>query len=193
MPGQADPAGLTPLESALLSIVNAVERQGSPYMVIGGAALNCWGFTRPTKDLDLTVWVEPEQEDAYVAALAEQFEPRVPDPGAFVKRSRVLLLRTPDGVGIDLTFGSLPFERSALDRAVTVTISGHPVRVAGAADLALQKALAGRPQDLADLRFLLGRHPDKIDRTELDRQVRELAAALARPDLLRDYLRCWED
>ncbi len=193
MPGTVDTADLTPLESALLLAVETVERESIPYMIIGGAALNLWGYTRPTKDVDLTIWVEPEREARAVQALVARLAPRVPDPEAFVARSRVLLVRTPDGVGVDLTFGSLPWEQAAIQRSVAIRIHDRTVRVGSVADLAFQKALAGRPQDLADLRYLITRHADAIDRPTLDGQIRELATALDRPDLLREYLACWKD
>ena len=43
------------------AVLGALEREGVRYVIIGGIALNLWGLSRATLDLDL--FIEPETEN----------------------------------------------------------------------------------------------------------------------------------
>lgn len=112
--------------------------------------------------------------------------PRIDDPLAFARRSRVLLMRhTGSSIELDITFGGLPFERSAVERGTVVSVGGVLVRLPRVEDLLVMKAVAHRPKDLEDIRGLLDAHPE-ADLAEVRGWVREFAAATGMPDMLEE-------
>lgn len=55
---------------------------------------------------------------------------RIDDALDFVRRSRVLLMRhVASGIDLDVTFGGLPFEQSAVENSTSHDISGVRIRL----------------------------------------------------------------
>ena len=67
------------------------------------------------------------------------------------------------GIRVDLAIGMSGFERDSIDRATRITVGEASVPVAAAEDLLVMKALAGRPQDDADIRGLIAVQGGAID------------------------------
>ncbi len=84
---------------------------------IGGIAVQRWSQARVTNDVDLTLMTGFGGEAAYIETLLTHYSPRSADSAAFALRSRVLLLKSPDGIGIDISLGALPFENLVVQRA----------------------------------------------------------------------------
>jgi hypothetical protein len=76
-----------------------------------------WGEPRETVDVDLTLLTGFGQEEPFVTALLNRFEGRIPDAAAFALDRRVLLLRSREGVGLDVALGALPFEQRVVERS----------------------------------------------------------------------------
>jgi hypothetical protein len=55
-------------------------------------------------------------ETSYARHLLAHFDARIADPTPFALKTRVLLVRSPDGIGIDRSVAALPFEQSAIAR-----------------------------------------------------------------------------
>jgi hypothetical protein len=91
------------------------------YCLIGGIALQRWGQPRTTLDVDVTVMAEFGEEEVAIEQLVEMFKPRITDAADFARKSRVVLLQTLSGVGIDVSLGALPFESRMIARASTWT------------------------------------------------------------------------
>jgi hypothetical protein len=72
---------------------------------------------RLTNDLDLTLLTGFGPEPDYVEELMAEYECRVPDAASFAARYRVVLLRTADGVGLDIALGAMPFEVGTFERS----------------------------------------------------------------------------
>jgi predicted nucleotidyltransferase len=180
---------VTSQERALAEIARFLSDRPTPYMIIGGMANAVWGVPRATLDVDLTLWAEPDEVRATIDALGRAFDVLVSDPEAFVHETRVLPLQTRDGVRIDVIFALLPFERGALERAVTRTVAGAEVRFCTAEDLVLHKIISERPRDLEDAREVLVRQAAVIDRDYLDPRVQELADLMERPEIWSRYLK----
>ena len=82
------------------------DRQGWRSCVIGGIAVIRWGETRVTRDIDINVLAGFGGEDRVIDGLLANYAARLPDARAFAIRNRVLLLNTPTGTGIDVSFRS---------------------------------------------------------------------------------------
>jgi len=147
-----------------------------------------WGVPRATLDVGVTVWVDEPRLNEVVDGLCARFRPLVPDPLGFLRQTRVLPLDV-DGVRADVLFALLPYERTAIDRAVQKEVAGRPVRFCSAEDLILHKALSERPKYLEDLRGVLAVRRGSLDTAYLEPRLRELADLLDRPAIWQNYLR----
>ena len=180
---------MTPLERALIVLAQRLSELNVSYMLVGGMANAVWGEPRATLDIDVTVWVTDEDIDRLVPALAREFTPRIDHPRRFIEETRVLPLRTSEGVNVDMIFGMLPFEQEAIERAVLISIWDTEVRCCTPEDLILLKIISDRPQDRSDARGILLRRLADFDLNYLEPRIRELAEALGRLDITD----LWED
>lgn len=134
------------------------------FCFIGGLAVQRWGEPRQTRDVDLTLLTGFGSERPFVDELLDSFDARLPDAATFAMQNRVLLLRSPSGVGIDIALGALPFEERAVGRASDWTIDEHAVlHTCSSADLVVYKAFAGRPQDWIDIEMVVARQGSDLD------------------------------
>ena len=93
------------------------DKQGWRSCFIGGIAVERWGQARVTRDADLTLLTGFGQEASFIEALLAHYTARNSNPAQFALRSRVLLLNSPSGIGIDVSLGALPFEHLVVHRA----------------------------------------------------------------------------
>ena len=99
-------------------------------MIIGGVAASILGQPRLTQDVDaLAILPEADWANAVATAASHGIRPRIENPLDFARRSRVLLMRhVASGINIDLTFGRLSFEQTAIDHSEIHDIDGLRVR-----------------------------------------------------------------
>jgi len=103
---------VTEVIRAAIELQAFCKEEGWRYCLIGGLALLRWGEPRETVDVDLTLLTGFGSEEGFVKTLLNHYAPRVEDAAQFALTSRVLLLRTESGVGLDIALGGLPFEES---------------------------------------------------------------------------------
>ena len=152
------------------------QARGWRFCFIGGLAVLRWGEPRETIDVDLTLLTGFGREEAFISALLGRFKGRIDDVAAFALRNRVLLLQAESGVGIDVSFGGLPFEESVVDRASLFTYPPDvPLRTCSAEDLLVLKAFANRPKDWVDIDGVLIRYGGSIDWEYVFAQLAPLA------------------
>lgn len=176
------------LLAALADLSRWLDDVRAPGMVIGGVAASILGRPRLTQDVDALVLL-PESDWTSFLASAEQYHlaPRISDPLAFARRSRMLLLRhLPSTIDVDVAFGGLTFEQEAMERSGTHEVGGISLRLPRVEDLMVMKGFAHRPKDLEDLRGLLDAHPN-ADIEFVRQWLREFSAALTSPDILNDF------
>jgi hypothetical protein len=155
------------------------------FCVIGGLALIRWGEPRETVDVDLSVLTGFGGEEPFIEALLAKYAPRLENAKDFALTNRVLLIRSDNGVGIDLALAALPFEERAIERSSLFEfMPGVQLRTCSAEDLIVFKAFAARPKDWMDIEGVLIRNVRELDwkyiRTQLDPLV-ELKGA---PEIL---------
>jgi hypothetical protein len=182
---------VTPQERGLLELADTLENFGVPYMVIGGLAAAVWGEPRATLDIDVTVWVPDPGIPSLLTMLAARFDVLVAEPAAFAARTRVVPLRTRDGVRVDLILGLLSFEEEAIRRARPVPVAGRAIRFCTPEDLILHKIISSRERDLADARAVALRRGASLDLAYLEPRVAELAALLEQPEIA-DRWQAWK-
>lgn len=175
------------IEAALVRLADFLDTAGVPYMAIGGIANLRWGRPRLTQDIDVTVLVPEVGLPAFLADVARAYTVLPSDPLGFARRTRVVPIRDPGGVRVDLILATLPYEEEAIRRAVPFPVAGRPVRLCTAEDLILHKIVSSRARDREDVAGIVARQGERLDRGYLDPRVEALAAGLEQPEILEFY------
>ena len=163
------------------------ERDEWKFCFIGGVANFRWGTPRLTNDLDLTLLTGFGGEPAYTAALLAEFESRISDAAEFALRNRVLLLRTPDGFGLDVALGAMPFEASTIERSSNAELVREAtLRTCSAEDLIVHKAFAARPQDWVDIEGVILKQRGLLQWPQIWTDLGVLAELKEAPELLTE-------
>lgn len=155
------------LESALRRIASDLDLRGRQWALVGGFAVSARAEPRFTRDVDVAVAVEddPAAEDLVRALLADGYRVLASVEQDATARLATVRLAPPlsadEVVVVDVLFASSGIEPELVRDAETVEIlPGLAVPVARTGHLIAVKLLARdddrRPQDLMDLRSLLG-------------------------------------
>jgi hypothetical protein len=136
-------------------------------------------------DADLTLLTGFGGEEPFIRILLQHFEGRIPDAAQFATERRVLLLRSRQGVGLDVALGGLPFEELVVRRS---SFFDYPPKIAlrtcSAEDLVVLKAFAGRGQDWVDIERIIVRQTGRLDWTYIREQLGPLAELKEAPETL---------
>ena len=179
-----------PILDAALAAQSACTAIGLKGCVIGGVALQRWGEPRFTADADLSVLVAPGDEARIVAAVFALLPPRIADATEFALRTRVILARSEQGVGLDIVLAGLPFEARVVGRASDWEL-GNDVRLrtCSAEDLIVMKTFAGRDKDWADVTSVLERQGNRLDLKLIRSELQPLVVAKEEPELASELER----
>lgn len=143
---------LNPDWREFIELLNANSVQ---YLVVGGYAVAFHGHPRYTKDLDIWVWINPENAERMMRAL-EQFgfgslDLSVQD---FLTPDQIVQLGyPPNRIDLLTTIPGVEFQDCYAVRIQQV-IDGVPVNFIDAENLKRNKRASGRAQDLADIENL---------------------------------------
>ncbi len=115
-------------------------------------------------------------EEPYVDELLLHFEARHGGAREFALKQRVLLLRTAQGVPVDVALAGLPLEERVIERSSMWHLDdAHELRTCSAEDLVVYKAFAGRGIDWFDIDGVLMRQGTKLDTKLIIRELTPLA------------------
>lgn len=175
---------LGPVFEAALSAQAACQTIELSYCVIGGVALQRWGEPRFTADVDISVLVESGRESEIVEALLEHLSARIEDAADFARRTRVLLLKSDQDVGIDIVLTALPFEARIIARSSLWELDdANTLITCSAEDLLVMKAFAARDKDWADVTSILERQGQRLDLALVRSELRPLIEAKEQPEI----------
>jgi hypothetical protein len=158
------------VQAALAALARAASAVGAEWALIGGHALRAHGVPRDTLDADALVplghaldladrlvaefhWT-PIVYDAAVRDFVESDEPLfqyMDDPVLYDigEQRSMIMLRTPEGLPVDILGAQHPVERIMLDEAAPTASYGRDVPVAPLGGVLLVKTRAGRLKDEA--------------------------------------------
>jgi len=163
----------------LASLRALLDALACPAMVVGGLAVAARGEPRFTRDADVTIVVPDAALPGVVSRAADAgFRALAGDPVAFARSHGVIPCeRIADGWRVDLILAMSPYEEAAVARATLERAEDVLLPIATAEDLVVLKLLAGRPQDLDDVRSVVARAGAALDRTAIRLVLDEVAAA----------------
>ncbi|MBI5242456.1 MAG: nucleotidyl transferase AbiEii/AbiGii toxin family protein [Elusimicrobia bacterium] len=168
-----------------LELQNFFQRKGWRFCFIGGLALQRWGEPRLTVDVDVSLLTGFGNEGEFVEALLAAYAARIPDPAGFAAKNRVLLLKSGEGIGIDIALAGLPFEEEAVARASPFEfLPGISLITCSAEDLVVLKAFADRPRDWADVQSVIERQRGGFDRRYALSRLEPLCGLKGSPGIL---------
>lgn len=161
-------------------IIEALDRHGVDYLLVGGLAANAYGATRPTHDVDCMPERSQENLDRLAAAMRElgarfrvDGDPdaealKVPLDAAMLDRVQVATWRT--DAGLFDTLADIPDRDGRrvgytvlVGDAETIRIHGYEVRTASLEAIVASKQYANRPKDheaLPELEALVAERRD---------------------------------
>jgi hypothetical protein len=178
---------LSNLLGTLEDLVNWLQGKQVPAVLIGGVAASMLGRPRMTRDIDVLVTIDEENWEKFLFAGAKfGFFPRLADSLTFARKARVLLVQhKSSGIDVDIIFGTLPFEKEAIKRAVLHDIKKVSLPLPEPEDLIIMKAVSHRPRDIADIESILDVHT-KLNLRRVRRWVKEFSKAVEAPEILTD-------
>ena len=147
---------LTPEFREFLACLN---RTGVEYLLVGGYAVNHYGYHRFTEDIDFWIAVSDENFDRLLAAIREFFgEDLVGLDKAFLQNNEALFLGgVPNKIEVFKYCSGLEFSQAYL-RRVEAMIDGEAVKLICLEDLIANKIASARLKDLADVEKLKTNH-----------------------------------
>ncbi len=136
--------------SEFLKLLNS---KTAKYLLVGGYAVNYYGYSRSTGDLDIWIGLGPENAEVVCSALREfgflSANPKMlSTPNQIIRMGvpplRLEILTSISGVDFGECYG----------RRAQVDVDGLAIPVIRLEDLRINKRAAGRAKDLADLEEL---------------------------------------
>ena len=175
-----------PLE--LLTVLSRVLSRWGRWYLFGAQAVTAYGVPRLSADVDVTIQLDPEDPERFVADMeASGFVLRVGDAD-FVRRTRVMpFVHTATGMPLDVVLAGSGLEEEFLSRAVVTDVGGTAVPLIDLQDLIIAKILAGRPKDLADAQSLCRVHERELDAGRIRHTLQRLEEALGQGDLVSGF------
>jgi hypothetical protein len=176
---------MNPLYEAAMELQSFLEARKWKFCFIGGLALIRWGEERTTRDVDATLMTGFEKDESFARSLLERFQGRQPDALEFALSRRVLLLKSGNGVGMDIALAGLPYEERVIaNSSVFEFAPGACIRTCSAEDLVVLKAFASRPQDWVDIEGIIARQGPKLKTAYILKQLKPLADVKEAPEIL---------
>jgi hypothetical protein len=150
-----------PLLPDFLDLLRFLNEEKVNYLVIGGMAVNFYGYHRATGDLDLWVAVDEVNQDRLAAALQKfGFSTRAVARRPLLQKPKFIRIGQPPlRVEIHSEIAGVDFE-ACVSNAEHCQIQGVDIPFISLIDLRQNKRAAGRTKDLADLEAL----PDAPER-----------------------------
>lgn len=145
-------------------LLGVLETSGVPYAFGGAIALAAWSEPRATADVDVILWIDPNEIDRAIE-LVRRAGVEVDDIAARTAAAqRGMFAGRIGATRVDVFVPSIPFYDEAARRRVRTTIADRPAWVHSAEVLAVFKMLFFRPKDLIDVERMIAVRGPSFDR-----------------------------
>ncbi len=140
-------------ETRLAEVCAALDRQGARYVLVGAAALQLWGSTRATRDIDILIEATVENAQRVLAALGGLgFGLAKESLAEEIASKPVTIIGDLPRVDILTVAWTVRFPE-AVEKATTFELEGVPIPTASIEHL-IDSKRTGRLQDAADIALL---------------------------------------
>ena len=144
---------VTPLRTRLAEVCALLNEDGARYVLVGASAMQLWGTTRATRDIDILIEATQENAERVLAALSRSgFGFAKEWLASTVAAKPVTIIGDSPRVDLLTVAWSVRYTE-AISRATTFTLEGVAIPTASIDDLITSKR-TGRLQDAADIEVL---------------------------------------
>jgi hypothetical protein len=166
-------------DEAVVAVIDALERSGIPFMIVGSLASNFHGIPRSTRDADFVVELPAGSVERLRGALPSELA--LQSQGGFetvtgTTRYLIEMSRSPFVAEL-FVLSDDAHDRSRFERRQLVSVSGRRVHVATAEDMVVTKlrwaGAANRGKDRDDIRNMLAVRGPELDWDYIGRWTRE--------------------
>ena len=163
------------LLGALKKLKLLLEKQKTPYMLIGGIAVALWGEPRATQDIDVVVLISKDRVfDFLKEAKKYGFSYQEREIRHLLKANLLRLIWQKDFfLMVDLIIPDTEYQKIALKRRKRKKIRGEYFWFVSAEDLILHKLIAERAIDIRDAQTVFRRGKEYLDLTYLSKWAKE--------------------
>lgn len=144
------------------------------FYFIGGLAVQIWGEPRLTRDIDLTIFTNLDNEPAFINTIVSKYRPKLVDAPRFAMIERILPVLTESGITIDIALSGFSDLSESLPRASYQRFYQEiALKVCSPDDLIILKTIAGRARDWGDLESVLIKQR-RLDWEYIERSILQL-------------------
>lgn len=148
--------------------IRLLKETRTPYLLIGGLAASLLGEARITNDADFIIVINDEKLKTLLEK-AKKKKFKFPEKKLWETFSLKGVFRLfCEGLHADFIRASTELEKEAFKRKKKTKLFGEAIFIPSPEDLILFKIIPGREIDLIDIRRILTRHWDRIDRKYLE-------------------------
>jgi hypothetical protein len=169
---------VNPADDGVIAVLgrlrDVLEESAVTYAFGGAIALAAWSEPRATADVDVILWLGPDEIDRAIALVRQAGV--VVDAGAARAgaRDRGMFVGRAGTTRVDVFVPSIPFYEEAARRRVRTEIGGAATWVHSAEVLAVFKMLFFRPKDLIDVERMLAVRGEAFDRRFVRDALRDM-------------------
>lgn len=159
---------MTEFEISLQNLDHFFSENSIEYSIIGGIAVIIYGEQRTTRDIDATVLCELEDLESFHKLIEKKFTPAFKCTLEYFKRNFILPVDDPDtNLRIDIAAGLTEFDKSVISRRRRKAFGKTEIFVCSLEDLIIYKLFAKREQDIADIKHLVEKNLNSLDKKYL--------------------------
>lgn len=177
------------MSEKVIRLHQTLEEHGIPHAFGGAIAVDYYRIPRATIDIDLNVFVAPDQRDGVLDALAAEFELGDREEIAAEIAERDQGKAYWGDTRIDLFFAAFDFHRSMAKRIRSVSYEGGTIPILSAEDIVTMKTIFDRAQDWADIEAVCKLRGGDLDTAYMRRWLDEIVGpGDPRTERLMDFL-----
>ena len=148
--------------------IRLLKETKTPYLLIGGLAASLLGEARITNDADFIIVINDEKLKTFLKK-AKKKRFKFPEKKLWETFSLKGIFRLfCEGLHVDFIRASTELEKQAFKRKKKTKLFGKVIFIPSPEDLILFKIIPGREIDLIDIKRILTRHWDRMDRKYLE-------------------------
>lgn len=159
----------SPWQGKVLAVHVALLERGVPYAFGGAIALNYHREPRTTLDIDINVFLAPNQSADALAALAELYELGDRDALAAQLHEYGQARTLWDATYVDLFFSNTPFHDAMAERVEAQPFADAQIPVLSVEDLLVCKVLFDRGRDWVDIEAVVEAKGTELDTAHIER------------------------